>query len=440
MQVIRDSPSPLNALYIARKLDCEKRAVNRVIDKIPAVEKDPSSPTSGKPLWRLKAQAECRTDPRMARSGDGKKNSDLREGTGRTLKDTMPTLDYCGEERKKVLDGHGGSVGVTPNRSPSSSLRDKVLTFLEASSTPQNSLSVAKGVDLISARDVNATLYGLEKEGFVTLEKLGGKPHWRIASGSESMSLDMHSATPKMQKSGELLLPATQSCPLLRTQAGGATRTHTRSLRSNSEVSTPSSSLVSNKPRSRTYDSNSRRPEDMGMFRGTRENGNFVFSPVGAAGRGISSQPQEGARPISCPQEGAGPISCPQEGAGPISCQPQETAGSIYMRESSTQDPVDGQLLESFSGMDITDGTLDSENATRSGNGANVTSAKEKVMEVLKTTMAGLNAREVAKRCQCGMTRAGALTHLKQLKQEGRATELPPTKPNSSISTWTVSQ
>ena len=71
-----------------------------------------------------------------------------------------------------------------------SELEGKALEALRNSHSPLKALGVAKAIGKTTAKDVNPTLYGLEKKGLVCRHLDGQTPMWRIAGSSPA------SATP----------------------------------------------------------------------------------------------------------------------------------------------------------------------------------------------------------------------------------------------------
>ena len=63
-------------------------------------------------------------------------------------------------------------------------LEGKVLEALRNSPSPLKALHIAKAIGKTTAKDVNPTLYGLEKKGLVCKHLDGLTPMWRIAGSS----------------------------------------------------------------------------------------------------------------------------------------------------------------------------------------------------------------------------------------------------------------
>ena len=100
----------------------------------------------------------------------------------------QPRLDSTAQQRSTINQPQAQASEASTNRiimasfQPTATLQESILGFLQGCKDPQPSLAISKKVGKITAKEVNPTLYRLEKEGkIVKTTPSGSKPFWKIA-------------------------------------------------------------------------------------------------------------------------------------------------------------------------------------------------------------------------------------------------------------------
>ncbi len=116
----------------------------------------------------------------------------------------LPTLDIGASPMAEVFNNPTTSGPSQPAAASSNeTLEDKILGILQNTTDPLPALTVAKQVGLKTAKQVNPTLYKIEKEGKIKSTKIPGttRPVWAI-SRRRGMSFESQAASNSVLQSG----------------------------------------------------------------------------------------------------------------------------------------------------------------------------------------------------------------------------------------------